>query len=185
MGLLRQLGLTLVLGLVGCTAEPAESDVDVTVSIALPARNEVAIAWTVVLDSNVPEWEEDVLRKAAQAWQAKAPCATVIEVERGTVARGADDALPGAFRIEVTMGSPPAPGAVGWAKTRPGEGARIILLPNVTEVDRADFPRVAQHELGHAFGLDHGGYVMAEPSIAHARVNDEDAKLYAARWCTP
>lgn len=177
--------LSLLLLLAGCAAEPEPLDAEVDVVVSLPAqRNSIGISWTVVLDSNVPAWEEEEVRAAARAWEAHAPCAMIVTVEHGIVSRGPDDPLPDPFVIEVTMGTPPTVGAVGWTKTQPNTGTRIILLPNASDADRDDFTRVAQHELGHAFiGDDHGGYVMAAPAIKGARVNEEDAELYGTRWC--
>lgn len=175
--------LALALVLVGCSLDAEAPDVEPDVTMGLPAHPaEAFLVWTVVVDPNVPPWELERTLEATDAWAARSTgCPMAFEVRIAKTGE-IDDPLPGPQVIELRMGTPPVAGAVGWAKYETG-GARIVLLPNGSDQDREDFPRVVRHELGHAMGLDHGGRLMASPPIPGSAIAHEDADLYAARWC--
>lgn len=179
------IALTLTIG-VGCAAESEESSarvVDVGVRAAPTIAGRPARTWRIVLDPSVSSSEEVVVRRALLAWERVIPCAVDFVVERRRVS-GIDELLPPPFVAEIRMGVPPA--GVGWADWDPlGRfGARIILLPNATDSDRADFPRVVEHEIGHAFHLEHTpSGLMAERSPPGTRVSPLDGSAFAARWC--
>lgn len=177
--------LALALVLVGCSLDTGDAEVEPDVTIGLPAHAEEAFpVWTVVVDPNVPPWELERTLEATDAWTAASSpdCPMLFEV-RIAKTGDVDDSLPGPRIIELRMGTPPVAGAVGWTKYEAAGGARVVLLPNGSDRDREDFPRVVRHELGHAIGLDHGGRLMASPPIPGSKITGADADLYAARWC--
>lgn len=180
----RALAIAVLVACGGCAAEPDVPAARVDDGVRTPTSNVTpAPVWRIVLDPSTPAWEESVVRRSLGAWERVIPCAVAFVVERRVVT-GLHERLPPAFVVEIRMGTPPA--GVGWADWDPrGEfGARIVFLPNGSDSDRADFPRVVEHELGHAFHLEHTTEgLMAHPPKAHVRVGTTEGLAFAAKWC--
>ena len=185
------LAVALSAALVGCYAQPGaaegtdEAPADLAGSELEAPKLATGFQWHVIVDPGVPEFEAAEIEHALEAWKAVIPCGFDWTLERAAVGSW-DDVLP-AGTLAIKMGEPPqGNGAVGQT-LRPAppnfflEGATIVLQPNY-RCD--DFPRVAQHELGHGFGLPHApGGVMVDPGVVGARVNATDAAVYASHWC--
>lgn len=180
----RALAVALALSCAGCVAE-SERPTTTGVDAGLHAARSVAPArtWHFVLDPSVGVDDEVVIRRALLSWERQIPCDVDFVVERRRVSR-LDQMLPPPFVAEIQMGVPPA--GVGWTDWDPSNrfGARIVFLPNATERDARDFPRVVEHELGHVFHLAHTREgLMANPAIAGVRVGPSEGAAFATKWC--
>jgi hypothetical protein len=153
-----------------------------------PVPLTIEAPWLVVLDPNVGPLETAQIRSALTSWHDRIPCSTEFSISVGETVP--DDRLPLHFRtIDVRMGDPTIPSrdpiAAAWTNwdERDGQGALIVFG---TLGGDPDFARVARHELGHAFWLQHDD---SEPSIMQARqpfvgdVTEADGRNYAQKWC--
>lgn len=177
-----------LLALSACAGEAPGDDASVRVGVdasMTPSPKPIAPVrtWRIVVDPNVPAWEASVVDEALRAWQREIPCDVSFVIERRRVTP-IDAMLPPPGVVELQMGKPP--GGVGWADWDPRGrfGARLVFLPNETERDRDDFLRVVEHELGHAFHLEHSAEgLMADPPKLGVRVGPIEGTAYASRWC--
>lgn len=146
-------------------------------------------AWHVIVDPNVPDSRVSVIRSALEEWAAIVPCTFVFEISRAEVPAyelGKPDVPPPAFMtmtIRMYDSLPMANGveATGWGESYPDAGSRIGFT---VRGSRGDFPRVARHELGHAFHVPHlEGCDSVMSNCGPAKLTRVDATAYAAVWC--
>ena len=188
LGMYRWGCVALVVVVAGCSAPVYESTPPDVVASALSAAGprslDYAKVWTVVFDTNVPSWRADVVRSALAEWQTAAPCGVSFVVTTGATLPDVLGVWPAPGTIEVRMEAELEDGkSTGIGFWYPNGGSRITFQIGASD---ADFPRVARHELGHAFHLPHND---AAPSLMSGTtdtcrtIQPADVATYAAVWC--
>lgn len=173
----------------GCAAcsdpcVPAATEVEAPTYCSVPRDFAVTNEWEIVLDPNVPASRAEAVRGALVDWQNAVPCGLGFYFVTGPTTWFADEKLPAPGTIEVRMEADLPDGATGWANSFTNGGSRIAFKIGA---DDADLPRVARHELGHAFHLPHDD--GPAPSLMNGFVGryrdiqSRDVEAYAAIWC--
>lgn len=161
----------LLIALIACTQAPFEETPDPE-----------GTPWNVRVDYNVSVNEESVFQEAAAAWERALAfkCPVAFYYRSGLVG----DEVPTRYR-HLTVKIDPTIRYDGWTEWHTyhnATSARILLRPMGPEYPgRFEYyDYIIKHEIGHAFGLEHGGDgVMA----GHYVVSENDADRVAAIQC--